>query len=419
MPTTTLFPTSSIGSDSTPKRWLETARTVHEDALHHSAGAGDKRSGARRPRRAFEVGFPLLRDDLSTLDLSAHIVHYGPPGDSPLCAVRFDAHATVEESAALAALAACKHAVAGIPHGGASGALLVDPGALSQLERESAARRLARALRAEPNLDGTTLAPQAELDEPCALWLAEELRTRQVETTSTARAGLSAVTPQRGGLGEAVRIVVEEALRGRNLVLRGARVSIHGYGELGRQTATALAQARARIVAVTDGPTCFYHPNGIDPAILPALSAARGPVRVEGMLTLPASTVFSAPCEVLVLTRSAPKLTPTTAKRVGAKAIIEADDALLPPAADALLARNRVTVVPDLLGALGAPILHHLAWRQRQRAEKWSKRQVFDELAALLRETYWMVEEASYKSDVGLRRAAHRVAAESIVRAAG
>lgn len=415
---TTLLPTSSKPRrDGSPRRWVETFWTFHEEALRDSRRFGDERADLRGPRQAFDVVVPLLRDDLSTLDLRAHGVRHGPPLESPLCAVRFEATATVEESAALAALASCKHAVAGLPHGGASAALAVDPAALSQPERERAARRLARGLRNQEGAHGCTLAPDVDLDEQSALWIAEEVRMRQPPPGAGGRGGLAAVAHQRGGPGEALRIVVEEALRGRGVALKGARVAVHGYGELGRQAAAALAQARARIVSIADGEWNFYHPGGIEPAILPALRAARGPVRVEGMLTLPASTVFVAPCEALVLTRPAPRITPATARRFSAKVVVEADDALLPPAADPLLAKHRVTVVPDVLGALGAPILHHLAWTQRRFDEKWPRREVLDKLGDLLREAYWRAEEASYRTDTTLRRAAHLLAAARLASA--
>lgn len=418
VPSTTLLPPpQKPGSNPAPRRWIETAWASHEDALRARFGGTDKRWDLRKPQRVSEVRFPLLRDDLSSVEITGHYVHHGSARARHLGRVRLDANASVEESTALAAIAAWKHALVRLPYSGGSVALRVDPASLSGPERERALRRLARELRTETWLSSATLAPGADLDDLAALSLVDELQRRQESAPDAGRAsretGLAAVVPPRGiGAEEALRIIVREALQSRATELRGARVAIHGYGEQGRRAAASLSRAGARIVAVTEGGISYYHPNGIDPAILPELNPSRGVLRIEGMLTLPGATLFTVPCDALVLTRPVPRLTPTMARRFATKLVVEADDALLPPEADALLARNRIVVVPDLLGALGPEVLHHFAWRQRMDVEAWTKRETLAQLEDFLQEAYWRSADVAARDGTMLRRAAHQIAAE-------
>lgn len=416
-----LIPSPSRRDADSPRRWFETGVSAQEDAARHVEPKRPQRKRTLVPKAPATLEFPLLLDDLSSTGATAHAAHAGAPEGVRLGRLHVHEGASAEEAGYLAAMSASRHAILRAPYGGAAATLRASGRQLSRAERERLARRLARELAAQSGWASTILLTDVELPDEETRWLCDEAHVRRGTDENLSpreRAeGFACLPMPRASVGEGVRILAEEALALERTELEGARVAVHGNGALGQATTAALARAGARVVAVTEGATTFYHPAGLDPTIIPQLTSARGALRIPGMLQLPAASILQVPCEALVLTRLLARVGPQYARRVGARVVLEADDGLLSPEADVHLLRRGARVVPDMLGALPAEILGDLQWQQYVTGERWSRREVETRLETHLREAFARADDLATGLSITLRRAAHILAVEQGARA--
>lgn len=406
----------SIPSEPQPtRRWLQTGQAAHDDAKRYLGGRAVDRGKRTEPAATLE--FPVLLDDLSSVNAVAHAALAGRPGETHLGRIRFDAGASLQETQHLARMSASKQALLGLPHAGAAVTLRTGAAGMSRGAAERMHRRLVRELASRRGWSSTVLATDVEMPDPHALWLVDEAHERRGTDDALApsdrRRGLACVKVAALPAGEGVRMVLQQALAAEKTELRGARIAIHGNGPLGLAIGAAVARAGARVVALTDGGTTFYQPTGLDASILPQLTSERGPLRATGVLTLPASVILGVPCDALVLTRPLPRIGPQLARRVATRTVIEADDGLLSPDADALLLRQRARVVPDLLGALAPEVLAEVEWRQSVEDTRWSRREVERRLEDDLGQAFVRAEDLADRLSTTLRRAAHILAVEA------
>ena len=64
--------------------------------------------------------------------------------------------------------------------------------------------------------------------------------------------------------GRGVLYITQEACRVRGVTLAGATVAVQGFGNVGGVAARLLAQAGAKVVAVSDSRGGIYNANGLD-----------------------------------------------------------------------------------------------------------------------------------------------------------
>ncbi|MER5866238.1 Glu/Leu/Phe/Val dehydrogenase dimerization domain-containing protein [Kitasatospora sp. NPDC002040] len=132
------------------------------------------------------------------------------------------------------------------------------------------------------------------------------------------------------------------------------RVTLQGFGNLGRAAALTLTEQGARLVAVADEHGCRSAPAGLDVAALlgapsrtpvPALPAA-------GPSTAPRE-LFAIPADVLVLAGGSDAFDETTAAVLPCPAVVVGANHGLREEVEEVLHRRGVLVLPDFVGGIG------------------------------------------------------------------
>ncbi|MGW1799906.1 Glu/Leu/Phe/Val dehydrogenase dimerization domain-containing protein [Streptomyces sp. NPDC001984] len=133
----------------------------------------------------------------------------------------------------------------------------------------------------------------------------------------------------------------------------GTRVAVQGLGTMGGATARFLTRAGLTVVAVADVKGTIANPAGLDIEALLAARDAYGTVDRSvlrpGDRELPRDAWLSADAEVLVPAAVSYAVDTANQQRIGARWIIEAANMPVLPAAEQLLARRGVTVLPDVV----------------------------------------------------------------------
>jgi len=370
--------------------------------------------------RELRVEIPLVRDDGRLVVYNGYRVQHNNARGPYKGGLRYHPDVDAAEVTALASLMTWKTALVGVPFGGAKGGITVDPKTLSVRERENLTRRFVQAI--DPVIGPTEdiPAPDVNTDAQTMAWFFDEYSRRHgfapaVVTGKPPAVGGSLGRKEATGLG--VAIVAEKAAAATKLPLKGAKVVVQGFGNVGSHAAQFLAERGATVVGISDVSGGKYDPNGLDLAAALRLQAEAGTIKdlkAEGRTN---AELLESPCDVLVPAALDRVLTGDNAGRVQAKLIVEGANAPTTADADAVFRERGVTVVPDILANAGGVTVSYFEWVQNLQQFAWSLDQVREKLAATLDAAFRATWDAAARFQATPREAAFILAVERVAEA--
>ena len=201
--------------------------------------------------------------------------------------------------------------------------------------------------------------------------------------------------------------------------LRGQRIVVQGFGNVGSITARLLHEKGAIIVGISDQFCGVYDKNGIDP--IAASTYLSDPKNVQkGLEGFPAgnrvsnSELLELDCDILVPAAIENQITEANARRI--KAFLIAEGANGPTTADAnkVLADSGITVIPDILANAGGVTVSYFEWAQDRAGYYWKESEVNERLKDVLRENFDAVWGMAKEHKTDLRTAAYMVAIQRV-----
>jgi len=200
--------------------------------------------------------------------------------------------------------------------------------------------------------------------------------------------------------------------------LRGARIAVQGFGNVGEASARLLHQAGAKIVAVTDVSGGVTDERGLDPVMLRRYLEETGSVAgAPGTRPIDNEQLFALDVEVLVLAALENQIGADNAERVRARILAEGANGPVDPAADPILRRNGVNVIPDILCNAGGVVVSYFEWVQNREARFWSLDEINSRLHEIIVEAAGTVWQRAESDGIPSRLAAHAIAVERVAEA--
>ena len=346
------------------------------------------------PKRTISVCFPIELEDGSVDTFQGFRVVHNRALGAGKGGIRYHPDVTVDDMRALAALMTWKSALVDLPFGGAKGGVACDPKKLSETELRRITRRFITELgdNIGPHID--IPAPDLYTDEKTMAWVYDTYDILHqgednlaVVTGKPVELGGSAGRTEATGRG---CLFATERLLGRGGVpglseVRGARVAIQGFGNVGSVAARLFDAAGAVIVAVSDTQGGIYAKGGLDLDAVTAFKAEHGTVvGTPETLTITNEDLFALDCEILIPAALTNQIHHENAQRVRAKLIVEGANGPVTVDADDILRRNGVMVLPDILANAGGAIVSYFEWVQNIEHESWDLEQVNQKLKARL-----------------------------------
>src|SRR5687767_2576642 len=149
-----------------------------------------------------------------------------------------------------------KCAFVGVLFGGANGGVMVVPCTLSQRELEALTRRFATELEGIIGPHSDIPAPDVGTNAQTMAWIMDTVSMHRAYSVPGVVTGKPlAIGGSHGradATGQRVLYTIEDAAGRLGIGLRGARVAIQGFGNVGEAAARLLHRAGARVVAITD-----------------------------------------------------------------------------------------------------------------------------------------------------------------------
>lgn len=366
----------------------------------------------RVPQRAMVVAFPFRHDvyrDVETVFgyRVQHVLSMGPTKGG----VRYAADVSLGEVAALAMLMTWKCAIVGLPFGGAKGGVRVDPTRLSSPEKQRVTRRYTSEIInfIGPNKD--IPAPDMGTDEQTMAWMMDTYSQNVGHTVPAVVTGkplaLGGSTARREATGRgAISLLPTAALR-LGMTVEGARVAIHGFGNVGQYAAVAATELGCRVIAVSDISGGVHREDGIDVEEAMAWVAEHRSLEgYEGGDRITNEELLELECEVLLPAAIAGVITGENAGRIKARLVIEGANGPTTLEADRILEERGIMVVPDVLANAGGVTVSYFEWVQDLQNYFWSENQIVGRLREIMNSAFSEVLDVADQEGVGLRTAA-------------
>jgi glutamate dehydrogenase (NAD(P)+) len=376
----------------------------------------------RAPSRTLKVSIPVRMDDGHVEVFTGWRIHHNTTRGPAKGGIRFHPEVDEHEVAALAAGMTFKTAVAGLPFGGSKGGVRCDPTQLSLGELERLTRRYTYEISPLLGPDVDVPAPDVNTDGRVMAWLMDTLSMIRGQSLPASVTGkpltIGGTRMHAGATSSGVVVCTRAVFNALNIPLAGSRAVVQGFGKVGGPLAFLLSSAGMRVIAVADVAGAVHNPGGLDPSALSAHVAKAGTVAgFAGGDPITASDMWGLECELLVPAALAGAIDAEVAERVAAKVVVEAANGPTVPAADPILHRRGVVVVPDILANSGGVTASYFEWAQSLQAYPWEDAVVAERLRKVMEVAFMGVWVKAEKLNVSLRRAAFALAVERVAEA--
>ena len=346
----------------------------------------------KQPKRTTIVNFPIELDDGSVSSFQGYrVVHnrvFGPGKGG----IRYHPEVTIEEVISLSKLMTWKCALVEIPFGGAKGGVVCDPKRFSESELRRITRRFTTELFDVIGPYTDIPAPDLYTDEQTMAWLFDTydilhpgFNNRPVVTGKPIEMGGSIGRHDATGTGclYATERFLSNALIPEQQELAGARVVIQGFGDVGSVAAQAFFRKGARIIGISDSQGGIYQEDGLDPDEVRKFKKKNGTVvGMADTLTITNDELLELECDILIPAALGNQIHEGNANNIKAKLVVEAANNPTTPAADDILSKKGIHVLPDILVNAGGVTVSYFEWVQNHSNEQWDLKQVDKKLKA-------------------------------------
>jgi glutamate dehydrogenase (NAD(P)+) len=286
-----------------------------------------------------------------------------------------------------------------------------DPRALSPREREHLTRRYTAEIihMIGPDLD--IPAPDLGTDEQTMAWMMDTYSMTQGKSVPGVVTGKPIIVGgsagRREATGRGIVFVLYQAAKSLGQELRGKKIVVQGFGNVGAVAARLLWNDGCTIVGVSDVKGGVYLPGGLDIRQLQSHVAEAGSVvGFPGAEALSNEAILEQPCDVLVPAAVDSVIHERNAERIKALLIAEGANGPTTPEADSILRDRGVTVIPDILCNAGGVVVSYFEWVQGLQYYFWKESEIISRLQEIMARSFARVWQTAQKSGVDLRTGA-------------
>ena len=342
------------------------------------------------PQRMVEVSIPVKMDDGSVRVFTGFRAQHNTAVGPSKGGIRFHQNVTRDEVAALSIWMTFKCSVTGIPYGGGKGGVIVNPKELSTGELERLCRGYVDAIYPILGEKRDVPAPDVNTNAQIMAWMTDEYIKLSGESafgTFTGKPVELAGSLGRGkatGLG--ISIIMGEALKKQGKDIRGARIAVQGFGNVGSFTAKCAHDMGAKIVAIAEWNVTLYNEGGLDiDALMEYKAQNKGNIQgFPGATEISSEEFWGLDVDVLSPCAMENTINDDTAPLIKTKLVVEGANGPTTLDGEEILLKNGVTVVPDILANAGGVTVSYFEWVQNRYGYYWPESEVEQkEIAAM------------------------------------
>ncbi len=376
----------------------------------------------KRPKRILIVDVPVELDNGTIAHFEGYRVQHNMSRGPGKGGVRFHQDVTLSEVMALSAWMSVKNAAVGVPYGGAKGGIRLDPKTLNIKELERVTRRYTSEIGIIIGPTKDIPAPDVNTNEQIMAWMMDTYSMNSGSTSTGVVTGkpiaLGGSLGRKEATGRGVFVVASEAAKILNIDLKGARVAVQGFGNVGGIASRLFYDAEAKIIAIQDHKTTLFNGNGFNVPEIMAYSATNGSIQgyAHGEV-LTSEAFWQIETEFLIPAALENQITVKNASLIKTKIIAEGANGPTTPEADDILKENGILVIPDVVANAGGVTVSYFEWVQDFSSFFWTEDEINQRLVRIMQDAFTAVWTVAKDKNVSLRTAAFIVACTRILQA--
>lgn len=373
-----------------------------------------------RPKTTLCASLSVLMDDGSTQYFDAYRCQYSSLLGPCKGGIRFHPNVTQDEVQALGLWMTIKCAVVDLPYGGGKGGVSVNPKKLSRMELERLSRAYMRAMADFVGPDKDIPAPDVYTNARIMSWMRDEFevikRHKSPAVITGKPVGMGGSLGREEATGRGAFLVTEFLRNKEGRAAEDIRVAIQGFGNAGYSIAKLLFDAGYKIIAISDSQGAICDEAGLNVDEVKALKdkyrsldsgyCENSVCESKTYKTISHDELFALDVDLLIPAALENAITEKNVESIKAGWITEVANGPISAAADEILFKKGVMVIPDVLANSGGVIVSYFEWVQNKAGYPWTLEKVRERLHDKLKLSFdamWL-----YKSDeVSLRMAAY------------
>ena len=373
----------------------------------------------RQPTREIIVHIPVGMDDGSIEVFTGYRVQHSIARGPAKGGVRYAKDVSLDEVRALASWMTWKCAVVNIPFGGAKGGVICDPKSMSQGELERMTRRYTAELMEFIGPEKDVPAPDMGTNEQTMAWMMDTYSMHQRQTVTSVVTGKPLnIGGSRGRLqatGRGISVVCDNALEYLGMPVKGCRVIVQGFGNVGSNAARLLFEKGYTIIGLAEYDGGLWNEKGIDiPALVRHRAQAGSIVGFSGAEAAESADVLTRECEILVPAATENVITSANAADLKCRILCEGANGPTTIPADEILAGNGVFVLPDILANAGGVTASYFEWVQDRMGYFWTEAEVNERLDRIMTDSFHDVMSYAQTHGVNNRIASYMLAIDRV-----
>lgn len=222
--------------------------------------------------------------------------------------------------------------------------------------------------------------------------------------------------------GRGVMFTVVELAKRLGWDLKGLKIAVQGFGNVGSVAAKLLKDKGCKIVAISDVSCGLYNPDGIDIDRVLEYKADSPNCLIkgyteEGISTITNKQLLTMDVDVLIPSALENQIDAEIARELKAKVVVEAANGPTTTEGDKILNERNIPVVPDILANAGGVVVSYFEWVQNNQMFMWDEEKINSMLERVMIEAFDGVWSMHQREKVTLRMAAYMVALDRVIKA--
>jgi glutamate dehydrogenase (NAD(P)+) len=212
---------------------------------------------------------------------------------------------------------------------------------------------------------------------------------------------------RREATGRGVVHALYQVMRRLQRDLRGQRVVVQGFGNVGSVAARQLSKEGCVVVGVSDIHGGIWNPEGLDVhRVTHHVTESGTVVGFPDAERLSNAELIEQPCDIFIPAAVGSQIRGDNAGRVKARVVAEAANGPTTPEADVIMRERGVTVIPDVLANAGGVVVSYFEWVQGLQYHFWRESEITSRLQEVMTRAVNQVCSLAEKDDIDLRTAA-------------
>lgn len=376
----------------------------------------------KRPKRVLIVDVPIVMDDGSIRHFEGYRVQHNLSRGPGKGGIRYHPNVDLNEVMALSAWMTIKTAVLNLPFGGAKGGIRVDPHSLSPRELERLTRRYTSEISHIIGPQKDIPAPDVGTNQHVMGWIMDTYSSGQGHTVTGVVTGkpvhLGGSLGRVKATGRGVYITGREVAAKISLPIEGAKIAIQGFGNVGSEAAFLFVESKALVTHVQDHTGTIFNSQGINlEALREHVNIYQGVKGFIGAQAISDEDFWTAKVDIIIPAALEGQITVDRAQKIQAKLILEGANGPTYPAAEDILVKREIVVVPDVVCNAGGVTVSYFEWVQDMASYFWSEDEINERLDKLMIQAMEDVWHTANTNTCTLRTAAYILACERILKA--